>query len=208
MQSVRSTSTANALKLETTLQREWGYIDALSQHAVWDYKFTGKERDSESGLDNFGARYNASSMGRFMSPDPLGGVLDPQTLQQYAYVRNNPTTLIDPTGMYTCADQADCKSKQDIAFEKSRQQDLKSKDSDVVRAAGLAVIPQADNGVGVVRRRKRKGCHHKSRHRPRLQQSKRSARGRNSDSTVWSLAVRRWTQRWVMVGTSPTLRIL
>lgn len=34
------------------------------------YKFTGKERDSESGLDNFGARYDASSMGRFMTPDP------------------------------------------------------------------------------------------------------------------------------------------
>ena len=114
------------------------------------YKFTGKERDSESGLDNFGARYNASSMGRFMSPDPLGGrMLDPQTLNKYAYVRNNPTTLIDPTGMYTCADQADCKSKQDIAFEKSRQQDLKSKDSDVVRAAKAYGDPTKDNGVGV-----------------------------------------------------------
>ena len=33
------------------------------------YKLTGKERDSESGLDNFGKRYNASTMGRFMSPD-------------------------------------------------------------------------------------------------------------------------------------------
>jgi RHS repeat-associated protein len=33
------------------------------------YKFTGKERDSESGLDNFGARYHASSLGRFMTPD-------------------------------------------------------------------------------------------------------------------------------------------
>jgi RHS repeat-associated protein len=31
--------------------------------------FTGKERDSESGLDNFGARYDSSSLGRFMSPD-------------------------------------------------------------------------------------------------------------------------------------------
>lgn len=31
--------------------------------------FTGKERDSESGLDNFGARYYASQFGRFMSPD-------------------------------------------------------------------------------------------------------------------------------------------
>ncbi len=35
------------------------------------HKFTGKERDSESGLDNFGKRYNASSLGRFMTPDPL-----------------------------------------------------------------------------------------------------------------------------------------
>ena len=33
------------------------------------YKFTGKERDSESGLDNFGARYFGSSMGRFVTPD-------------------------------------------------------------------------------------------------------------------------------------------
>jgi RHS repeat-associated protein len=34
------------------------------------YKFTGKERDSESGLDNFGKRYSASSLGRFMTPNP------------------------------------------------------------------------------------------------------------------------------------------
>jgi len=64
------------------------------------YKFTGKERDAESGLDNFGARYNASSMGRFMTPDPLGGHQeDPQTLNKYSYVRNNPLTLTDPTGL-------------------------------------------------------------------------------------------------------------
>src|SRR5580698_5246601 len=107
--------------------------DGTVQHVPLTYKFTGKERDSESGLDNFGARYDASTMGRFMTPDPLGGkLIDPQTLNKYAYTRNNPTTLIDPTGMYTCADQADCQSKQDIAFEKARQQDLKSKDSDVV----------------------------------------------------------------------------
>jgi RHS repeat-associated protein len=33
-------------------------------------RFTGKERDTETGLDYFGARYNASNMGRFMTPDP------------------------------------------------------------------------------------------------------------------------------------------
>jgi len=63
-------------------------------------KFTGKEHDSESGLDNFGARYNSSAMGRFMSPDPLAGhTEDPQTLNRYTYVRNNPLSLTDPTGL-------------------------------------------------------------------------------------------------------------
>jgi len=63
-------------------------------------RFTGKEHDSESGLDNFGARYDSSSMGRFMSPDPMGGhPQDPQTLNSYAYVRNNPVSLTDPTGL-------------------------------------------------------------------------------------------------------------
>jgi RHS repeat-associated protein len=64
------------------------------------YKFTGKERDSESGLDNFEARYDASSLGRFMTPDPMGGHLEnPQSLNKYAYVLNNPTSLTDPTGL-------------------------------------------------------------------------------------------------------------
>ena len=52
------------------------YYDALSS------KFTGKERDSESGLDNFGARYMGSSLGRFMSPDEFfkdSHVGDPQS---------------------------------------------------------------------------------------------------------------------------------
>ena len=64
------------------------------------HKFTGKERDTESGLDNFEARYLGSSLGRFMSPDPMGGKTeDPQSLNRYAYVRNNPLTLTDPSGM-------------------------------------------------------------------------------------------------------------
>lgn len=67
---------------------------------------TGKERDSESGLDNFGARYDSSSMGRFMSPDwsaapmgvPYANFGNPQTLNLYSYVQNNPTTTRDPDG--------------------------------------------------------------------------------------------------------------
>ena len=63
--------------------------------------FTGKERDAESGLDNFGARYNSSNFGRFMSPDlnNAGSTQDdPQSWNLYPYVKNNPLNAIDPNG--------------------------------------------------------------------------------------------------------------
>jgi RHS repeat-associated protein len=63
------------------------------------HKFTAKERDSESGLDNFGARYDSSSMGRFMSPDVGAFHLEnPQSLKRYAYALNNPLFYVDPDG--------------------------------------------------------------------------------------------------------------
>src|SRR5580698_223161 len=55
---------------------------------------TGKERDSETGLDYFGARYFSSAQGRFRSPDPQyfqkEMLTDPQRFNLYAYTRNNP----------------------------------------------------------------------------------------------------------------------
>ncbi len=74
------------------------------------YKFTGKERDTESGLDYFGARYYGSNMGRFMSPDwaakampvPYAKLDNPQSLNLYAYVGNNPLSRRDPDGHYIC----------------------------------------------------------------------------------------------------------
>jgi RHS repeat-associated protein len=94
--------------------------DAVPQH----YKFTGKERDAESGLDNFGARYDASSLGRFMTPDwaakpttvPYALFGDPQTLNLYAYLRNNPVSRADADGH--CADHykdGTCKVNVDSA---------------------------------------------------------------------------------------------
>jgi RHS repeat-associated protein len=121
-------------------------------------RFTGKERDSESGLDDFDARYYSSSTGRFMSPDwsaapmdvPYADFGNPQSLNLYSYVRNNPINFTDPTGLYTCKDDNNkCQTKKDIAFEKSRQQDLKSKDKDVVRAANSYGDPTKDNHVSV-----------------------------------------------------------
>jgi len=63
---------------------------------------TGKERDSESGNDYFGARYYASTMGRFMSPDPVqlkaNRLTNPQRLNLYNYAVDNPLTNVDPDG--------------------------------------------------------------------------------------------------------------
>ena len=82
--------------------------DAPSPHAVLGMccqaaNSTGQERDFESGLDNFGARFDASSLGRFMSPDPIyieeQKMLDPQQLNLYSFVWNNPLNLTDMTGM-------------------------------------------------------------------------------------------------------------
>ena len=117
-----------------------------------DIHFTGKERDAESGNDYFNARYFGSSMGRFLSPDPLGGSLvNPQSLNRYAYAFNNPLRFTDPTGMYVtnCASGDKACAKNASAFEKSRQHDLKSKNAGTRAAAGAYGDPGQKNGVTV-----------------------------------------------------------
>ncbi len=64
-----------------------------------EYKFAGYEYDSETGNYYAYARYYNPRLGRFMSPDPVGGdILNPQSLNRYTYVINNPATLTDPSG--------------------------------------------------------------------------------------------------------------
>ena len=84
----------------------WGgelqFVNNDSNH----YKFTGKERDNETGLDYFGARYYSNGLGRWITPDwsakpvpiPYADLDDPQSLNQYGYVRNMPTTRVDVDG--------------------------------------------------------------------------------------------------------------
>jgi RHS repeat-associated protein len=79
-----------------TAARGYGASDGLRQ------QFTSQQRDSETGLDYFSARYYSHSQGRFASPDPFGGsakATDPQTLNRYSYVTNNPLNATDPSGM-------------------------------------------------------------------------------------------------------------
>jgi RHS repeat-associated protein len=85
------------------------------------YKFTGKERDpiAEGGNDHFPARDYTSSMGRWSTPDPLPWlswqrgnrdqrqqflefIADPQNMNLYTYVLNNPISKTDPTGLLGC----------------------------------------------------------------------------------------------------------
>jgi len=80
-----------------TVGMGYGAADGLRQ------KFTSKERDNETGLDFFEARYYASVHGRFTSPDaPFAdqSAEDPQSWNLYSYVRNNPLVMVDPTGRF------------------------------------------------------------------------------------------------------------
>ena len=76
--------------------------------------FTGKERDSETGQDYFGARYYRADIGRFTTVYPLTASArtpDPQTFNRYAYALNNPLRFVDPDGLQAskaCAENPNC----------------------------------------------------------------------------------------------------
>ena len=90
---------------------ERAYIDTLADQ---NYKFTSKQRDVESGLDYFGARYYGNSLSRFLTPDwadkptsvPYAQFGDPQSLNLYAYVRNCPVNRADVDGHIALVDDA------------------------------------------------------------------------------------------------------
>lgn len=141
----------------------YGGERSVSSSSGNHYLFTGKEHDSESGLDYFMARQYASFLGRFMQVDdfkggivdaytgldieapgplPYADINDPQTLNKYAYVRNNPLRYIDPNGHGKCdmdandcaeqnAEKAQKQNTQQTQEQKQYQQDLKQHDQQV-----------------------------------------------------------------------------
>ena len=79
-------------------------------------KFTGDERDNETGLDFAQARYNSGTLGRFTTPDPYSGSIStasPQSFNRYAFVGNNPVNRTDPSGLDWTSDasQQGCSSR-------------------------------------------------------------------------------------------------
>jgi RHS repeat-associated protein len=109
--------------------------------------FTGKERDPESGLDYFGARYNSSSTGRFMSPDPANAGAsneDPQSWNGYAYAGNNPSFYTDPDGMnYLVCD----KERKNCADLSQEQYDKFRKDNPNIYSYGGNLYTVNENGT-------------------------------------------------------------
>jgi RHS repeat-associated protein len=99
-------SAAGAIENESDYYPWGGELKITAADAGNHYKFTGKERDAESGLDYFGARYYGNAFGRFLTPDwgaypspiPYSDLQDPQSFNRYSYVRNAPTSSVDPDG--------------------------------------------------------------------------------------------------------------
>ena len=106
------TDSAGNIKSESDYY-PWGGELQLVANDSNHYKFTGKERDGESGLDYFGARYYSGALSRFMTPDwaskpttvPYADFGNPQSLNLYSFVRNNPLSLADLDGHQTSSDQ-------------------------------------------------------------------------------------------------------
>ena len=72
-------------------------VDELSVERDW----LSQVADNDTGLTYLNARYYDPALGRFLSPDPLGNVFDPRTLDPYRYSENNPVTFSDPSGLCT-----------------------------------------------------------------------------------------------------------
>ena len=112
------------LKTASVITDSAGNIKADSDYYPWGgelqfvnndsnhYKFASKERDSETGLDYFGARYYSNGLGRWVSADwsatpvpvPYANFGDPQSLNLYGFVAGNPASRADQDGHQ----QSDC----------------------------------------------------------------------------------------------------
>ncbi len=98
--SVRMISDENAVVVWQKRYTPFGDTEEESGTIENTYQFTGKGWDEDAGLFYFNARWYDADVGRFISEDPLwGSILDPQSLNRFAYGKNNPYRFTDPTGM-------------------------------------------------------------------------------------------------------------
>jgi len=97
--SVRLVTDVTGAVVWSERYKPFGSAETQSGSITNDYRFTGKAWDAEAGLFYFNARWQDPDTGRFISEDPLwGNILDPQSLNRFAYGRNNPFRYTDPMG--------------------------------------------------------------------------------------------------------------
>jgi len=96
---INVTTDINGLMAQLVEYDPWGKISREEGIGDSIRRFTGKQLDAESGLLYYGGRYYDPELGRFISPDPfVARPDDPQNLNRYSYVENNPVNYIDPSG--------------------------------------------------------------------------------------------------------------
>jgi RHS repeat-associated protein len=172
----RGVVAADGTQLSTDFSLPYGNQLSTSGSApdASEHHFTGKERDAETGFANgndyFGARYYASSMGRFMSPDwsaqaepvPYAKLDDPQTLNLYAYVMNNPLTRADVDGhapmswggFRSCGDEyaaVGCGAGSQTAADMAQQSAFNAHQASLQEAAGGGQLPSGSSSPAKLR---------------------------------------------------------
>jgi RHS repeat-associated protein len=99
--STRALTDGSGTVTATYAYDAFGALRASTGTGATEFRFAGQQDDAALGYQYLRARYYDPSTGRFISKDPFGGVAtSPQTLQSYAYVRNNPINLVDPSGEF------------------------------------------------------------------------------------------------------------
>lgn len=87
--------------LEKIYFKPFGATKQDTSSSITPYKYTGKELDSENNLYYYGARYYDANLGRFITADSIiPSFGNPQSLNRYSYVVNNPYKYVDPSGHF------------------------------------------------------------------------------------------------------------
>lgn len=98
--SVTGLADASGTLVNTYKYDAFGERVTRSENIENIYTYNGEQNDPETGLIYLRNRYYDPHIGRFLTPDPLQGLLDsPQSLNPYSFVENNPINFIDPLGL-------------------------------------------------------------------------------------------------------------
>lgn len=131
------------------------YGEPYTQAGTTDLSFTGQDQDTVSGIHDFLARKYPPVQGRWLAPDPAGlGAVDPaspQSWNRYAYVLNNPLSLVDPLGLYCVSGTISggggtyrCSSDASLGYYSSGQPNL----AGITGSEGTGMFCEGDPACG------------------------------------------------------------